>query len=106
MAGRTSHYPFPIASGSVVDCPVELWRKLMFIETSLRRSTAAALCFVGWAALAQGDEISVAGSSAGRVTGVSQLTWRGNAFRAMTSGGVGAFTGTNSLGTFSSRMAR
>lgn len=50
---------------------------------------------------AKADEVTIAGSTAGTVTGIPQLTFTGNAgFTGTTALGVGSLSGVNSLGTF------
>ena len=50
--------------------------------------------------VAKADEVTIAGSSTGFVTGIPELTFAGNAFNATTALGVGALSGLNRLGTF------
>lgn len=50
---------------------------------------------------ARADEVTIAGSSSGAITGVSQLTFTGNTFTGTTALGIGALSGSNRLGTFS-----
>jgi hypothetical protein len=54
--------------------------------------------------LAKADEVTVVGTSTGVVSGVSQLTFAGNSFDAMTALGIGALSGVNRLGTFTLAM--
>ncbi len=49
---------------------------------------------------AKADEVTIAGSTAGTVTGIPQLTFTGNSFTGTTAFGVGSLSGVNSLGTF------
>jgi len=50
---------------------------------------------------ARADEVTIAGSTTGAVTGVPQLTFTGNAnFNGTTALGVGSLSGPNSLGSF------
>jgi hypothetical protein len=65
------------------------------------------LCLVALAFLAIGsaearaDEVTISGSTTGTVTGVPPLTFTGNAnFTGTTALGVGALSGSNSLGSF------
>ena len=52
--------------------------------------------------VAKADEVTVSGSSTGVVSGVPELTFAGNnSFSATTFLGIGAFSGSNRLGTFS-----
>jgi hypothetical protein len=62
----------------------------------------AALIIVGAThQTARADEVTVAGSTAGIVSGVPQLTFTGNAnFTGTTALGIGALSGSNSLGSF------
>jgi hypothetical protein len=69
------------------------------------RPLALSLAAIAMLTLSQGvaraDEVTVTGSSSGFVTGVPQLQFTGNAnFTATTALGTGAFSGTNSFGTF------
>jgi hypothetical protein len=63
----------------------------------------AALLIVGASqGAARADELTIAGSTTGSVTGVPQLTFAGNpTFTGTTALGVGSLSGPNSLGTFS-----
>jgi len=67
--------------------------------TFLRRAFVAAL--LTSAIVACAEEITVAGNATGKVTGVPQLSFDGHAFVATTSNGIGSFTASNSLGSFS-----
>ena len=49
---------------------------------------------------ARADEVTIAGSTTGTVTGVPQLTFAGNSFNGTTALGVGSLSGVNRLGTF------
>ncbi len=49
---------------------------------------------------AKADEVTIAGSTAGTVTGIPQLTFTGNNYTGTTALGVGSLSGVNSLGTF------
>jgi hypothetical protein len=50
---------------------------------------------------ARADEVTIAGSTTGTVTGVSQLTFTGNAsFTGTTALGIGSLSGANNLGSF------
>lgn len=49
---------------------------------------------------ARADEVTVSGSTSGVVTGVPQLHFANNTFSGTTFQGIGALSGTNSLGTF------
>ena len=69
---------------------------LKFVTLSV--ATLALFAFSHGAARA--DEVTVAGSTTGTVTGVPQLTFAGNIFTGTTSLGVGSLSGANSLGTF------
>jgi len=64
-----------------------------------------ALALIGMLVLAQGqaraDEVTIAGSTTGAITGVPQLTFTGNNFFTNTTFlGIGALSGANNLGTF------
>jgi hypothetical protein len=62
--------------------------------------TAITFLFLGQTA-ACADEVTISGSATGNASGVPQLTFEGNAnFTATTVLGVGALSGSNSLGTF------
>lgn len=50
---------------------------------------------------ARADEVTIAGSTTGVVSGVPQLTFAGNAFTGTTVLGNGSLSGANNLGTFS-----
>ena len=50
---------------------------------------------------ARADEVTIAGSTTGSITGVPQLTFVGNNFTGTTALGVGSLSGPNSLGSFS-----
>jgi hypothetical protein len=50
---------------------------------------------------ARADEVTIAGTTAGSITGVPQLTFFGNSFTGTTALGTGALSGPNSLGTLS-----
>lgn len=73
-------------------------------RTTLLKSFSIALAFVGVLILGQGqaraDEVTIAGSTTGTVTGVPQLTFTGNTFTNTTFLGIGALSGANNLGTF------
>jgi hypothetical protein len=62
----------------------------------------AALVIVGAGhSSARADEVTITGSTTGIVTGVSQLTFTGNAnFTGTTALGIGSLSGPNSLGSF------
>jgi hypothetical protein len=65
-----------------------------------------AFALIGILVFAQGqaraDEVTIAGSTTGFVTGIPQLTFAGNPFFTNTTAlGVGALSGANHLGTFS-----
>src|SRR2546423_3033501 len=49
--------------------------------------------------IARADEVTIAGSTTGSITGVPQLSFTGNIFTGTTALGVGSLSGTNSLGT-------
>ena len=49
---------------------------------------------------ARADEVTVAGSTTGTITGVPQLTFVGNSFTGTTVLGNGSLSGVNNLGTF------
>ncbi|MGH9560339.1 MAG: hypothetical protein ACRD3S_02695, partial [Terracidiphilus sp.] len=67
--------------------------------TFLHRAFVAALLAGALAACA--EDVNVAGNATGDVKGVPQLTFDGHAFAVTTSNGIGSFTGSNSLGSFS-----
>ena len=46
------------------------------------------------------DEVTIAGSTTGTVTGVAPLTFVGNTFTGTTALGTGSLSGANNLGTF------
>lgn len=52
------------------------------------------------AGAARADELTIAGSTTGTVTGVPQLTFTGNAFTGTTALNLGSLSGPNNLGTF------
>lgn len=68
------------------------------------RSLFLCLLVLGFTALAgteaRADEVTISGSTTGTVTGVPQLTFTGNNFTGTTALGVGALSGSNSLGSF------
>jgi hypothetical protein len=72
--------------------------------TALLKSISIGIALVALMTLSQGvaraDEVTVSGSTTGTVTGVSQLTFAGNAFTGTTALGVGSLSGANRLGTF------
>ena len=73
--------------------------------TTLLKSFSMALALIGMLVLAQGqaraDEVTIAGSTTGAITGVPQLTFTGNNFFTNTTFlGIGALSGANNLGTF------
>lgn len=53
------------------------------------------------AIVASAQEITVAGHATGDVKGVPQLSFDGHAFVVTASNGIGSFTGSNTLGSFS-----
>jgi hypothetical protein len=61
--------------------------------------TALAFLALG-SAEARADEVTIAGSTTGVVSGVPQLTFSGNNFTGTTALGVGSLSGSNSLGSF------
>jgi hypothetical protein len=73
--------------------------------TALLKSISLGIALVAVMTLSQGvaraDEVTISGSTTGTVTGVSQLTFAGNAFTGTTALGVGSLSGANRLGTFS-----
>jgi hypothetical protein len=74
-------------------------------STTLLKSLSIAIALVGVLILAQGqaraDEVTIAGSTSGIVTGVPQLIFTGNnAFTNTTFLGIGSLSGANNLGTF------
>lgn len=68
------------------------------------RSLFLCLLVLGFTALAgteaRADEVTISGSTTGTVSGVPQLTFTGNNFTGTTALGVGALSGSNSLGSF------
>jgi hypothetical protein len=75
-------------------------------RTTLLKALTIALTFSGVMILTQGqaraDDVTIAGSTSGVVTGVPQLTFAGNpSFTNTTFLGIGALSGANNLGTFS-----
>jgi hypothetical protein len=70
------------------------------VKTFALTVAAIALFSLG-AGTARADEVTISGSTTGTVTGVPQLTFTGNAnFTGTTSLGIGALSGSNSLGSF------
>jgi carbon monoxide dehydrogenase subunit G len=73
--------------------------------TTLAKTLALSIAALAFLTLAQGvaraDEVTISGTTTGTVTGVSQLTFAGNAFTGTTALGVGSLSGANRLGTFS-----
>ncbi len=74
-------------------------------RTTLLKSLSIAIALASVMVLSQGqaraDEVTIAGSTTGVVTGVPQLTFAGNAaFTNTTALGIGALSGANNLGTF------
>lgn len=73
---------------------------------TLLKALTIALTLAGVMIMTQGqaraDEVTIAGSTTGFVTGVPQLTFAGNpSFTNTTFLGIGALSGANNLGTFS-----
>src|SRR3954447_15025283 len=73
--------------------------------TSTVRLAFAALILIALQAATRADEVTVAGSSTGTVTGVAPLTFTGNVFTGTTALGIGSLSGTNNLGTVSLNTA-
>lgn len=74
---------------------------LTMLAKSLALAIAAIALFTLSGGVARADEVTLAGSTTGAVTGVPQLTFAGNqSFTATTALGVGSLSGPNSLGTF------
>lgn len=74
-------------------------------KITLLKALSIALTFAGILILAQGqaraDEVTIAGSTTGAITGVPQLSFTGNnSFTNTTFLGIGALSGANNLGTF------
>jgi len=73
--------------------------------TMLAKSLALAVATIAIFTLGQGvaraDEVTVAGSTTGSITGVPQLSFAGNsAFTGTTFLGIGSLSGPNNLGSF------
>lgn len=73
--------------------------------TMLAKSLVLALVTIAVLTLSEGvaraDEVTLAGSTFGAVTGVPQLTFTGNSnFNGTTALGIGSLSGPNSLGSF------
>ncbi len=72
--------------------------------TMLAKTLALAVAIIAIFTLSQGvaraDEVTVAGSSNGVITGVPPLTFVGNTFSGTTALGIGSLSGLNSLGSF------
>lgn len=73
--------------------------------TTLLKSLSMAFALIGILVLAQGqaraDEVTIAGSTTGVITGVPALSFTGNnSFTNTTFLGFGALSGANNLGTF------
>ena len=71
---------------------------------ALLKGFSPVIALLGILTLGQGaaraDEVTISGSTAGTVTGVSQLTFTGNAgFTGTTALGIGSLSGSNSLGS-------
>ncbi len=62
----------------------------------------ALLAIFSAAQIAKADPVTVSGTSSGTITGTAAqfLTFSDNTFTATTAGGVGAFTGTDRIGSF------
>jgi hypothetical protein len=71
----------------------------------LLKSLSLGIALIALLTLGQGvaraDEVGIAGSTTGTVTGVPQLTFAGNSFGGTTVFGSGSLSGANRLGTFS-----
>jgi hypothetical protein len=75
--------------------------QLTMLAKSLALAFAAITVFTLSAGVARADEVTLSGSTTGAITGVSQLTFAGNAnFTGTTALGIGSLSGANSLGTF------
>src|ERR1700704_2066762 len=75
--------------------------QLTMLAKSLALAFAAITVFTLSAGVARADEVTLSGSTTGAITGVSQLTFAGNAnFTGTTALGIGSLSGANSLGSF------
>lgn len=75
-------------------------------RTTMLKALTIALTIAGVMIMTQGqaraDEVTIAGSTTGVITGVPQLSFTGNnSFTNTTFLGIGALSGANNLGTFS-----
>lgn len=77
---------------------------MMTKSLSMAKSLSLAIAIGAILTLSQGvaraDEVTIAGSTTGTVTGVPQLSFFSNTFTGTTALGVGSLSGTNRLGTF------
>jgi hypothetical protein len=74
--------------------------RIQWLLKSLSLSIALIALFTLGQGVARADEVTVAGTTTGVVTGVPQLTFAGNAFNGTTVLGSGSLSGTARLGTF------
>jgi len=74
--------------------------RILWLLKSLSLSIALIALFTLGQGVARADEVTVAGSTSGVVTGVPQLTFAGNTFNGTTVLGSGSLSGTARLGTF------
>jgi hypothetical protein len=75
--------------------------RILWMLKSLSLGIALIALFTLGQGVARADEVSIAGSTSGTVTGVPQLTFSGNSFSGTTAFGSGSLSGANRLGTFS-----
>lgn len=74
---------------------------LTMLAKSLALAVAAVTVFTLGQGVAHADEVTVAGSTTGSITGFPQLTFTGNGgFTGTTALGIGSLSGPNSLGSF------
>jgi hypothetical protein len=70
------------------------------IISTMRLGFVALILLAAFQATTRADEVTIAGSTTGVVTGVPPLTFTGNVFTGTTALGIGALSGNNRLGTF------